>query len=121
MISNAFKLIPVNYGMKPKITLWEKDNRIGYESDIPIISAKDSNWKYEKEVRIYTEYYESDSIDGYSHFIPNSALKGIIYGYQISESDKDALSMILRNEPHYNDVFEADERIDFESGKIIIE
>ena len=59
MVDSSFRITQINYGVKPTITLWEKDNRIGYDSDIPIIAAKDSNWKYEKEVRIYNEHNES--------------------------------------------------------------
>ncbi len=120
MVDSSFRITQINYGVKPTITLWEKDNRIGYDSDIPIIAAKDSNWKYEKEVRIYNEHNESDRIYGDSYFIQNSALVGVIYGYQTSEIDKDAISMVLRNEPHYGEVFEAEEQIELESGKIRI-
>jgi hypothetical protein len=119
-VDSTFKLIPINYGIKPIVSLLEKKKRIGYESDIPIISAKDSNWKYEKEIRIYNEHDYNENIND-SFYIPNSALVGIIYGYQISDSDKDAISVILGNESHYSHVYEADEQIDFESGKIVIE
>ncbi len=115
-----FELISVQYGVKPTITLLEKENRIEYESDIPIISAKDSNWKYEKEVRIY-HIHEEGEYHRDSFYTPREALLGIIYGYQIPEDDKDAISMILRNEPHYGHVEEYDEVIDYELGRIIIE
>lgn len=116
-----FELLPVQYGVKPTITLLEKDNRIDYDSDIPIISAKDPNWKYEKEVRIYNVHEETDRIYGDSFYTPREALIGVIYGHKISENDKDAISMIFRNEPLYGHVVEYDEVIDYQLGKIVIQ
>jgi hypothetical protein len=116
-----FELLPVRYGVKPTITLLERDSRIEYDSDIPIISAKDSNWKYEKEVRIYNFHEEKGRFYGDSSYTPREALIGIIYGHKISEDDKDAISLILRNEPLYGHVVEYDEVIDYELGKIVIE
>ncbi len=119
-VHSGFRLNEIRYGIKPELTLWEKNGEIGYDSNIPILSAKDLNWKYEREVRIYLdfngkeEYRPHDS----TYFIPCSALKGIIYGYNISLADRDAIGMILRNEPLYN-VFEVDVEIDLETGKIL--
>lgn len=119
----SFQITPVRYGVKPTITLIEEDSKLKYNSDIPIISAKDSNWRYEKEIRIYIEKTEKNDLspNGESYNISNLALKGIIYGYKMTESDKDAISMIFRNEPYYAGVKEFNEKIDFKSGKIYIE
>jgi len=119
-VDDSFKITHINYGVKPIITLWEKENRIGYDSDIPIISAKDLNWKYEKEIRIYNEHSESKRFYNDTLYILKSALVGIIYGYQITETDYDVIGTILENDPHYSHVIEAFAEIDFESGKIII-
>jgi len=117
-----FEIISIRYGVKPTITLYDKGGQIGFESDVPIISTKDINWKYEKEVRIYIEEkYPNKTPNGKSVFIESSSLKGIVYGYQMSESDKDAISMIIRNESHYSLVKEYNEVIDFKTGKIFIE
>lgn len=119
----SFQITPVKYGVKPIITLIEQDYQIIYNSDIPIYSAKDSNWKYEKEIRIYIEMTKKDNLSPYgeSYNICHLALKGIIYGYKMTESDKDAISMIFRNDPYYAKVKEFNEKIDFKSGKIYIE
>lgn len=121
LYNGNFEMISIQYGVKPTITIYEEKEQIRYITDIPIISTKDKNWKYENEIRFFiADRYENESPNGKSVFIENSALKGIIYGYQMSESDKDAISMIIRNEPHYSRVKEYNEVIDFKTGKIII-
>lgn len=111
----------IDYSKRPTITLLENSGRISYTPDLPIISTKNSNWKYEKEIRIYLTNHDGSIFLSRALDIMHSALVGIIYGYQASEDDKDAISLILRNEPLYNDVMEYNARIDFESGKIYLE
>ena len=110
----------IEYGKKPTITLIERNGQIQYSSDRPIISTKDINWKYEKELRFYLTGYNTYSFVGQSISIVHRALKGVIYGYQASEEDKDSISLILRNDPLYNDVSEYNADIDFRTGKIYI-
>jgi hypothetical protein len=119
-VNYGFEMIPIRYGVKPSITLFEHKNRIEYKSDMPIICGKDSNWKYEKEIRIY-KFENDETFSGGSYFIVNSALSGIIYGYHVSEEDKDAISLLIRNEPLYYNVAEYNEQIDFRTGKIFID
>ena len=119
--NSSFEIITMQYGIKPTITLHEKEEQIEYKSDIPIISTKDSNWKYEKEVRIFADEKNLfEAPKGMSVFIENAALTGIIYGYQMPESDKDAISMIIRNDSHYASIREFNEVLDFKTGKIVI-
>ena len=118
-LSSQFEFVKVRYDCQPVIMLKEKDSKIIYESNLPIISTKHANWQYENEIRIVfkgDEEYTSDS-----YFVGNSPVKGIIYGYRISFEDKDALSTILRNDPQYSNVKEYKEIIDYTTGHIRIE
>jgi hypothetical protein len=118
---HEFKSTSIKYGVRPTITLIEKNGSIEYSSDLPIISTKNSNWKYEKETRFYLKNDRNENSPGQTIFIQNSVLKGIIYGYQISEEDQDTISLIIRNEPLYSHVKEYSANIDYEKGDIYFE
>lgn len=119
IITSGFECSEITYSAKPRIRLIEKNGEVSYQSDIPIISAKDKNWQYEDEVRIFLKpYYEKP---GHSYFISNKALVGIIYGCRIQSDDKDSISMIFRNDPNYAHVKEYSEIIDMVNGRILIE
>lgn len=115
---NEFKVTTIQYGLMPTITLFEQNKKIEFESDLPIISAKNLNWKYENVIRFYFKNY--GIFRGDSFFVGNSSLRGIIYGYQISEDDKDAISIIVRNDNKYQNVKEYNEVINFSTGEIFI-
>ena len=118
IVNSGFKITPIQYGSMPTITLFEQNKSIEFESDLPIISAKNLNWKYENEIRFYFKNY--GIFRGDSFFVGNSSLRGIIYGYQISEDDKDAISIIIRNDNKYQNVKEYNEVINFSTGEIFI-
>ncbi|MFN8333691.1 MAG: DUF2971 domain-containing protein [Cyclobacteriaceae bacterium] len=119
--NSSFNYININYGIRPIITLKEKKGIINFTSDIPIISAKDPNWKYEKELRFYEKRNDDGMFEGYAVTIEKQALKAIIYGSQISDDDQDAISLVLRNDPHYNNVKEYNCLIDYDKGKLFFE
>ncbi len=118
-IAYDFKITPVQYDIRPTITLFEKNKMIDFDSDLPIISTKNSNWKYENEIRFYFRNYAI--FQGDSFFIGNTSLKGIIYGYQISDEDKDAISILIHNDNKYQNVKEYNEVIRYSTGDIFIE
>lgn len=121
MVHSSCQSTSIRYGMKPTITLTEKNKVIESSSDIPIISTKAPNWKYEREFRFFLQGFDGNSFSGESIFVTESALRAVIYGYHISEEDKDTISVILKNEPLYKKVVEYNEAIDYKTGKIYIE
>lgn len=112
--------LTVQYSNRPTITLFEKDNQVEYNSDISIVATKDSNWRYEKEIRFVLEERDERSFHGRPMHILHSALEGVIYGYQASEEDKDAISIILRNDPLYHGVKELNVEINYFTGKMYL-
>ena len=65
-----FEMISIQYGVKPTMTIYERNKKIEYSTDIPIISTKDKNWKYEKETRIFIEdRYANENPKGKSVFL----------------------------------------------------
>lgn len=119
--NSSFNYLTIKYGVRPTITLIEKKGVIDFITDIPIISAKDPNWKYEKEVRFYEKTTNERIPGGYAVLLERTALKAVIYGSQINEDDQDAISLVLRNEPHYSDVKEYNCIIDYDKGKLHFE
>jgi hypothetical protein len=116
--NTTFNYSHINYSKMPVLNLIEKDNEIKYESDIPLITSKDLKWKYEREVRFYSNFESSNYFKGKSLSIYKKALIGVIYGLNMSEEDKDAVSLIIRNEPYYKDVLEFDANLDYETGEL---
>lgn len=117
---SSFDSAKVNYRSRPTLTLYEKNGHIEFTSDTPVVVTKNSNWKYEKEFRIFFKPAKNDFFHGQAIFIDHSALKEVIYGYQVSQEDENAVSEILRNDPHYN-VDESIANIDFENGNIFFD
>lgn len=112
--------LTVQYSERPTITLVEKNKEISYYSDIPIVATKDSNWRYEKEIRFVLEERQERSFLGRPISVLHSALEGVIFGYQTSEEDKDAISLILRNDPLYHGVKKMNVEIDYTTGQMYL-
>lgn len=114
------KCLTVDYVKRPAITLIEKNREIEYFSDIPIVATKDANWRYENEIRFVLEERNEEPFHGRPIDISHSALKGVIYGYQTSEEEKNAISLLIRNEPRYNQILELNVEIDYGTGKMYL-
>jgi hypothetical protein len=108
----------INYKNRPVLELEELENKVTSRSDLPLITFKNSNWRYEKEIRFFIQCKPGTKYRGSTISIYPSALKGIIYGSDMDEDDKDSISFILRNDPGYQDVLEYNANLDFETGKI---
>lgn len=120
-IDDLFDYCLIDYLNKPVVTFYEKNNQIEFNSNIPIISSKSVHWKYEKEIRLFTEvglYYKKQ---GTSFSVLPSSLKGIIYGAKMSEDNLNAISYILRNDPLYKHVIEYQAYIDYMNGSLYFE
>lgn len=117
---SSFDSAKVNYRSRPTLTLYERNSHIEFTSNTPVIASKNPNWKYEKEFRIFFKPQQDKLFQGQAILIDHSALKEVIYGYQVSQEDENVVSQILRNDPHYN-VDESIAKIDFESGNIFFD
>ncbi len=113
-----FSYSEINYEKRPEITLIEANDNITYHSNEPLITYKAPNWKYEKEIRFYSKFSKFESFKGFSSTIYYSALKAVIYGSNMDESDVNAVSIILRNEPLYKHVKEYNANLNYENGEI---
>lgn len=112
------QLDDVNYKIFPTLTLYERNNSIVYKSDLPVLLSKDKRWSYEEEVRCIINLNDRKFFNGRTFCISPLALKGIIYGWQATEDNKDTLSLILRNDPSYKNVVEYNANIKLENGKL---
>ena len=109
----------VVYGAKPNVALLENNNTISFEADKQIISTKDKIWRYEKEVRLF--YEVPINSDEQSLPIGASPLKAIIYGANIPNDDRDAVSEIILKDFEYSNVLEFSSYINSSTGNISIE
>jgi hypothetical protein len=66
-----------------------------------VVGRKQSNWSYEKEIRIYTNLDEKD-IDGNYYFnkIPDSSIKEIYLGLRLDETTKLIAEWIKQREEY---------------------
>ena len=117
-VSLSFDSRKINYKNRPVLELIENGNKVTYESNVPLITFKNPNWKYENEIRFFVEYIVGTKYKGSTFSIYRSALKGVIYGSNMDEEDIDSISFILRNDPGYQNVIEYNANLDYETGKI---
>lgn len=116
-----FERAEINYKEKPIIALSEENNEVVYSSNFPVLTSKNRKWSYEKELRVFTKSTNGYPFEGELFSIDHSVLKGVIYGAKMDESDKDAISLILRNDPLYKDVIEYNAFLDYSKGTLAFE
>ena len=69
-----------------------------------IVRRKESNWSYEKEVRVYATFSEID-LDGYYYYkeIPTSAIKEVYLGLRSDDTTK-LIAGCLKKKAEYNHI-----------------